>query len=171
MAGNKNSGRKPQPTALRILRGNPGKRPLNRAEPAPPAVTAEFDTPPLELEGDPLAQTEWRRLAPILRGCKLVTEAERTALVALCQVWSHMLTAQAAIRKVGMLLSTDSGPKANPAIAVYNAALSQIRPLWEQLGLTPAGRARIYALPGKDEPERSKWDGLLSAVGTDTRTR
>jgi len=82
-----------------------------------------------------------------------------------------MLTAQAAIRKVGMLLSTDSGPKANPAIAVYNAALSQIRPLWEQLGLTPAGRARIYALPGKDEPERSKWDGLLSAVGTDTRTR
>ena len=31
--GNWNSGRRPQPTALKVLRGNPGKRPLNVDEP------------------------------------------------------------------------------------------------------------------------------------------
>ena len=31
-------GRKPVPTALKKLRGNPGKRPLNDAEPKPDVV-------------------------------------------------------------------------------------------------------------------------------------
>ena len=29
-------GRKPKPTALKVLEGNPGKRPLNDREPVPP---------------------------------------------------------------------------------------------------------------------------------------
>ena len=29
-------GRKPKPTALKLLEGNPGKRPLNDREPVPP---------------------------------------------------------------------------------------------------------------------------------------
>lgn len=29
-------GRKPKPTALKVLEGNPGKRPLNDHEPIPP---------------------------------------------------------------------------------------------------------------------------------------
>ena len=29
-------GRKPKPTALKLLEGNPGKRPLNEHEPIPP---------------------------------------------------------------------------------------------------------------------------------------
>ena len=32
-------GRKPKPTALKILEGNPGKRPLNENEPIPPKGT------------------------------------------------------------------------------------------------------------------------------------
>ena len=32
-------GRKPKPTALKVLEGNPGKRPLNDREPVPPKAT------------------------------------------------------------------------------------------------------------------------------------
>ena len=32
------TGRKPKPTALKRLEGNPGKRPLNAMEPVPPTV-------------------------------------------------------------------------------------------------------------------------------------
>ena len=32
-------GRKPKPTALKILEGNPGKRPINENEPIPPKGT------------------------------------------------------------------------------------------------------------------------------------
>ena len=35
-------GRKPKPTALKVLEGNPGKRPLNDREPVPPKATLEM---------------------------------------------------------------------------------------------------------------------------------
>ena len=35
-------GRKPKPTALKVLEGNPGKRPLNDREPVPPKGRAQM---------------------------------------------------------------------------------------------------------------------------------
>ena len=59
-------GRKPVPTALKILRGNPGKRAINREEPAPGSLPSE---PPEELLDD-VCRGEWARvIAPaIARG-------------------------------------------------------------------------------------------------------
>lgn len=54
-------GRKPKPTALKILEGNPGKRPINENEPIPPKGTVKC---PTWLE--PEAKKEWKRLAPSL---------------------------------------------------------------------------------------------------------
>lgn len=34
-------GRKPKPTALKLLEGNPGKRPINEHEPIPPKGTVK----------------------------------------------------------------------------------------------------------------------------------
>ena len=47
-------GRKPKPTLMKQLNGNPGKRPLNDREPVPPAGTP---TPPDYL--DDVARQEW----------------------------------------------------------------------------------------------------------------
>ena len=77
-------GRKPKPTMRRQLEGNPGKRPLNLDEPQPPtSAAATYDVPPPMLEGDPEASAEWSRLAPMLRSCRQVTDADRSALAAL----------------------------------------------------------------------------------------
>ncbi len=171
MAGNANSGRRPQPTQIRLLRGNPGKRRINPAEPAPAAVDASFDTPPGELTGDQAAIDEWRRVAPMLRACRLVTEAERPALLALCQVWSRYLEATARVRELGILIKKPKGiPMVNPYIAVADKALSHCQRLWMELGLTPSGRAKISALPDhtRTDINTSKWTGLLSGV-TDAR--
>src|SRR5262245_18124852 len=89
MAGNANSGRRPQPTQLKVLRGNPGQRRINPAEPTPAVVGEAFDTPPAELEADAAAASEWRRVAPLLRVCRIISEAERPVLLALCQEWSR----------------------------------------------------------------------------------
>ena len=41
------------PTELKVLRGNPGHRPMNVDEPHLPSVEDEvFNTPPIELTGD-----------------------------------------------------------------------------------------------------------------------
>src|SRR4029453_10980913 len=56
------------------------------------------------------------------------------------------------------------------ALGIADKALSQCRPLWIELGLTPSGRTKITALPEPGGPDRSKWEGLLSGV-TDARHR
>jgi P27 family predicted phage terminase small subunit len=154
---------------MRLIRGNPGKRRINPGEAKPPAATPAFDTPPIELAGDPIAEAEWRRVAPMLRNCRLATEAERTVLLALCQQWSRYLEAQTKIRALGMLVKTPKGvPIANPFLAIADKALAHCHRLWVELGLTPSGRARITALPDHSSQDGSKWDGLLSGV-TDAR--
>ena len=50
-------GRKPKPTSVKILTGNPGKRRLNHEEPKPPVSVPEC---PVELS--PTAKAEWDRL-------------------------------------------------------------------------------------------------------------
>ena len=47
-------GRKPTPTAIKVLEGNPGKRPLNDREPQPPKKAPSC---PKWLEPD--AKREW----------------------------------------------------------------------------------------------------------------
>jgi len=160
--GNANSGRRPQPTALKVLRGNPGKERLNPNEPKPAAAAPAFDIPPSELDGDPVAMGEWTRVAPMLRVSGLVTMAERSALLSMCQQWSRYLEAHAKVQQLGMIVKKPSGlPVTNPYLAVADKALQHCMKLWVELGLTPSGRSRMAALPAFDAPPISKWDGLL----------
>jgi P27 family predicted phage terminase small subunit len=162
MPGNKNSGRRPQPTALKLLRGNPGKRPLNQNEPQPEPVGESFDVPPAALDGDAVAAAEWARLAPMLRRAGMVTEAERTSLVALCQQWSRYLKAQGNVMQVGMVVMGKNGqPFVNPYLGVADKALTHCCKLWSELGLTPSSRSRISALPKMQDQAVSKWAGFL----------
>src|SRR5437764_15483626 len=70
-------GRRPKPTRLKMLTGNPGKRPLNGNEPRPAAAVPEC---PAEL--GTLARTEWNRLVGELAALRLLTNLDRAALAA-----------------------------------------------------------------------------------------
>ena len=162
--GNWNSGRRPTPTKLKILRGNPGRRRLNAREPAPPPADASFELPPPELTGDALALVEWARVVPMLRACGVISQVERSALVALCQQWSQYLEAQLKVRELGMIVKTkDGGPITNPYLTVAGHALRHCQRLWVELGLTPSGRSKMAALPTLEHaPEvAARWPGLV----------
>ncbi len=162
MAGNANSGRRPKPTALKLLQGNPGKGRLNAQEPVQAPVGPDFDVPPPELEGDAVAAQEWARVAPLLRACRMVSEAERGVLVALCQQWSRYREAQAKVIQLGMVVKTPAGiPITNPYLAVSDKALAACLKIWVELGLTPSARSKIAALPQAEPSAKSKWAGLL----------
>jgi len=75
----------PKPTYLRILEGNPSKRPLNRNEPQPPPV--ETLDPPDYLGGH--AATEWCRIVPGLSAMRLLTIADIPALAAYCVAYAR----------------------------------------------------------------------------------
>ena len=154
-------GRKPQPTALRVLRGNPRKHALNADEPTP---TALENPPPPDWLGTE-AQAEWLRLAPILGRLGLVTETDTNALAAYCEAWATWKHATQQIRKWGMVLKTKDSdiPKVSPYVKIAHNALLQMRGLLLEFGMTPSSRARMRTVEPRTPTTMpaGKWAGLL----------
>ena len=142
--GNKNSGPRPTPTKLKVLRGSTRKDRLNPHEPQIEPAGDSFDATPLELGGALVAIAEWARVVPLLRKVGLVSELERGALIALCQQWSRYLAA-----------------RINPSIGDADKALANCLKLWQEFGFTPSGRSRIIALKKPEPPAPAKWAGML----------
>jgi P27 family predicted phage terminase small subunit len=131
---------------------------VNALEPYPPAPTVSFDDPPDELHGDALAVTEWKRIVPMLRVCGVISQAERSVLIALCTEWSRWTEANQNIRQLGMLIKGKDGlPVRNPFIRIANDSLKQCQRLWTELGLTPSSRARLAGIPPGPVPQTSRW--------------
>lgn len=158
MAGNWNSGRRRVPTAMRVLRGNPSKRPLPTNEPQPEPATADFDTPPAEIADNAIAVAEWSRVVPMLRVCGIVSTAERGALIAYCFEWARYMDAQQKLQATGSLIKNRVGePVRNPYIRIASASLTQLQRLWGELGLTPTARTRLTSTRQPRTPPQSKW--------------
>jgi P27 family predicted phage terminase small subunit len=152
----------PTPTALRVLEGNPGKRPLNYREPKPVAKAPRC--PPYL---DDEARREWRRLVPILLRMRVLTEADYHALGNLCQTYSTMIRAQQKLSETGLLLKTPSGyVQQSPLLSIVNGCVETITRLSREFGMTPASRVRIQA----DEP-MSGVDPIHAAIGPRPRVK
>jgi P27 family predicted phage terminase small subunit len=137
----------PTPTALRKLRGNPGRRPYNADEPQIAAADDSFDAVPPELASDAVAAAEWTRLAPLLREARVVTQADRNVLLAACQQWSvyqDALAQSPPTRRVLRSAKSDN-PIPNPYMQIAHKSLLHCARLWDALGLTPAARTRVAA--------------------------
>lgn len=150
-------GRKPQPTALKVLRGNPGRRRLPE-EPQPvPIVDLQ---PPEWLDSE--AQAEWRRQAPMLARLEVLTESDVSALEAYCKYWSMWKDATKYIQKWGMVLKAKDGevPVISPYIKIADKAMMHCRAFLIEFGLTPSSRSKVRVPKKIDVAAVSKWAGL-----------
>ncbi len=148
-------GRKPKPTALKLVDGNPGKRPIRGAEPKPPTA---LPTCPAHLS--PTAKTEWRRLARILNEIGLLTQIDRTVLAAYCQAYGRWVGAERRLAETPPLLKTPAGyVQVSPWITISNKQVELMTRLMAELGLTPSARSRLaIQLPNGPKP----WDFKIS---------
>ena len=145
-----NRGRKPTPTSLRVLRGNPGHRPLPENE---PPVRIEIPRCPRELS--PTAKKEWRRITPELARLGLLTRIDRAALAMYCDHYGRWLEAIAALQKYGVVIKSPSGfLMQSPYVAIANKAGEQVRLLLSEFGMSPSSRTRVHAVPAipQDDP-------------------
>jgi P27 family predicted phage terminase small subunit len=146
-------GRRPKPTRMKVLTGNPGKRPMNMHEPNPEAVVPDC---PVEL--GPVARREWDRLAAELGKLKLLTTLDRAALGVYCGAYALWAEATEAIQKFGTMVKSPSGyPIQSPYVSVANRQAEIMMRIASEFGFTPASRSRISA-PTDREP--SLFDGL-----------
>ena len=110
------AGRKPKPTAMKELEGNPGKRKLNKKEPMPGKGMSNC---PKWLLPD--AQEEWKRLSEKLNQMGVLTEVDRSAFAAYCQSYARWKEAQDHINSEGATYETENGmQRSNPWVAICN---------------------------------------------------
>jgi P27 family predicted phage terminase small subunit len=140
-------GRKPKPTRVKILTGNPGKRALNHDEPRPEPAIPEC---PAEL--NPVAQKEWNRLVVELAPLRILTHLDRAALASYCGAFALWAEAMEAIQKYGAMVKSPSGyPVQSPYLAIANRQTEIMMRIASEFGFTPASRSRI-ATPRQQEP-------------------
>jgi phage terminase small subunit len=134
-------GRKPVSTALKLLRGNPGKRRVSAAEPQPGALDA---TCPPELV-DPVSRDEWDRvIAPAIQTGH-ITAADRTLAVAPCTLWSlwRAELAEASTQPHVIYAGLHKYPRPNPARLLSQKTLLLLTRVDESLGFTSTSRSRV----------------------------
>lgn len=135
-------GRAPKPTALKVLQGNPGRRPLNENEPTF-EKTDEILKPPAFLSS--YGKREWKRISPMLVKNNLLTDADITTLAAYCQAYNRWIEAEKAIRTYGMTCVTDKGNIIQrPEVGIANKAMSEMVKYAKEFGLTPSSRANLH---------------------------
>ncbi len=138
-------GAKPTPTYLRVITGNPGKRPLNQDEPQP--VGDLNETPAWLTESQRAGWAYAIEHAP--RG--LLKHLDRSVLV----VWvvaedCHRQAAQE-VSRLGMLVKAPNTgvPMQSPFMAIMNKQAHIMLNAAAQMGFTPSSRSQISVEPTK----------------------
>jgi P27 family predicted phage terminase small subunit len=141
-------GRKPIPTHLKIVKGTARGH-------ARSGDTISFNSadvpPPPNLDDD--GKTEWERVAKILSGQSLLTEADVSALSAYCHSWSVFKRATESLKQLserdkifkGLISRTTNGNLIqNPLIGIANKAAADVVKFASEFGMTPSARARLH---------------------------
>jgi P27 family predicted phage terminase small subunit len=153
-------GRKPAPTALKILKGVQNDR-INHYEPIPPSGRP---APPDHL--DKVAKEEWEHMCGLLEGMGLLSLAEGPVLILYCECFSKWLRARGEIVKYGMVIKSTTSViqkgkivatkeylRANPAINIETQMARLMKDLLIELGLTPSARSRIRSTAERPKDE------------------
>ena len=142
----------PVPTALKLLRGNPGKRPINRNEPCPSPDVAI----PNWLSPD--AAKHWPAVAKQLHDAGLLTAIDVTALGLYCEAFARWKDANARIVKYGTVVKSPNGyPIQSPYLAIANKAHEQMTKLLAEFGMTPSSRSRCVVVRPDDPGPYAKF--------------
>ena len=149
-------GRKPKPTRLKLLDGNPGKRPIGR-EPQPPQ-----SQPSCPAHLSPSAKAEWKRLAKSLNKVGMLTQADRAALAAYCQCYGRWVEAERKLKETPTLLKTPAGyVQQSPWLSISNKQLELMGKYMAELGLTPSSRTRLGVTMSN---RRKPWEPLEDEI-------
>lgn len=138
-------GRKPLPTALKLLRGNAGHRPkddLGRGEPDPEVMLGE---PPAAIAGDPVAVAYWYAEGGQLLKTRVITVADHDAFGRLCEYHARRTRQSATIarlekKKKPTLAELTTLQMASNQLLKLDDRMQKLR---LEFGMTPASRTRV----------------------------
>lgn len=143
-------GRKPKPTTLKRLQGNPGKRPLPQNEPAPVAISAD-EEPPAVLSDQ--AREYWPAIARELATVGVLTTMDRASLWLLVEAMADYIAAREAVEQCGDTMETGQGYHVvSPWMRQKWKAREHLLKLLVEFGMTPSSRSRVHVAKPPPKP-------------------
>jgi P27 family predicted phage terminase small subunit len=160
-------GRPKKPSALKVLEGNPGKRPMNEKEPKPQKANGKYK-PTFKLS--PRAKRIFNRLCPVLDRVGLLTEIDFDPITQYCDIYDKWLKCKEHIEKNGLSYPLYGDPivvdgeEVRPIrYYVKYTEATQYKEFWNMMlkiqssfGLSPSDRASLEVELAKgagEEPE------------------
>jgi P27 family predicted phage terminase small subunit len=138
-----------KPTNLKLLEGNPGKRPINKNE-----VKPEIAIPKCPSWLDKEAKKEWKRISTQLYHLKLLTHIDLAGLASYCYYYSRWIgAAQNLIGEDEILISPKGGRYINPRINLISSYNKIMRDYLSKFGLTPSDRANLDMIMNDDDED------------------
>lgn len=163
-------GRKPKPTKIKQMEGNPGHRHLPVDEPEPTAMTELDLRPPDHL--DRIGRNLWKRTIRAMPA-GVITKADRAVLELYCDAyaqWRHVrkllsdITAarvrdgyDGILRSGGVELTPNGLFQTSPLVTQMRQWSAMTVKLAAELGLTPAARPRLGIDPAEKEDALERW--------------
>ena len=155
-----------KPHALRVLNGNPGKRPMTTTTPKPKGTVPRC---PAWLSHE--AKLVWRRLLPAIRDMGVLDAVDSEALATFCHVYARWREAEAFLDKNGMVypLRDNKGNVKTmvqfPQVSIARNLLMIVRAFYQDFGMTPAARSRIEVPYKAPKPAPSTGTGVVDRLG------
>ena len=151
------NGRKPVPSHLKLVRGNPGKRAINRSEPKP---RRERPSAPAHISDT--AREVWGQAVLTLDEMGVLTAADVFAIEVLCEAIADHRDAGETIAAEGRFYETTTKEgsamwRLHPAVALRSDADRRVRGWCAEFGLTPSARSRIETTPKQAEDPSAKY--------------
>lgn len=144
-------GRKPKPTALKLLQGNPGHRAIDPLTEPQPVIGLGPCPPHLDLA----AQALWHELGPQLVALRTLGETDAQLFALMCQAHSNNLWHSAKMAHLRGLKRLT--PKQENALQIHESkqakAAAQFQKISQEFGLGAASRTRIRLKPDDGQEE------------------
>jgi P27 family predicted phage terminase small subunit len=152
-------GPKPTPNVLKLIQGNPGKRPLNLSDGINPPI--QVPSPPKWLSSH--AAKEWKRIGTELAQLGLIAEIDKASLATYCQTWGDLCDLELAFAAQKRMVVDKMGKSDTAVMGAYfqktptgflreSAVHKKIVEMRSELdryvrnfGLNPAARSRVSA--------------------------
>lgn len=149
--------RKQTPTHLKILSGNPGKRPLNTEEFVPDSDINDIK-PPSNLTKN--AKKIWKdvlKMAPP----GMIKSLDFGEMVRFCVSYDLYMTAYDHIQKEDLVMLNEKGvPIQNPWGTIMNKQSEIMASSASNLGLSPASRSKLRMDDKKAKPKSDKFANM-----------
>lgn len=128
---------RPKPTTLKLLQGNPGKRPLNLRE---PHIGADLDAPPDFLTD---AQAEHWRHAIAHCPPGMLKATDKATLANYCVHFQTFIDATTRMADAPMVICNKGRWCKNPLLSIIAEASASMMRCCVELGFSPAARSKV----------------------------